>query len=150
MNENQRKKLLARGKPDARWDGEPMLSGWYTEAEVDAITNAVRTSMDWTVGFGFWCEEILEFERNFAAYCGTEYAISITSCGAGLDMAMKALDLAPDDEVISPAINFCAGHYSVIGYGGKVIYCEVDPTTFCADPADVERLITPNTRAPFS
>ncbi len=147
MDTQRRKELLARGKPDKRWDGEPMLSGWYTEREVEAVTNAVRASMDWSVGFGFWCEEIVEFEQKFAEYCGTEHAITITSCGAGLDMAMIALKLEPGDEVISPGINFVAGHLSVIGYGGKLILSEVDPTTFCADPEDVERRITPNTRA---
>jgi len=147
MDTQRRKELLARGKPDKRWDGEPMLSGWYTEREVEAVTNAVRASMDWSVGFGFWCEEIVEFEQKFAEYCGTEHAITITSCGAGLDMAMIALKLEPGDEVISPGINFVAGHLSVIGYGGKLILSGVDPTTFCADPEDVERRITPNTRA---
>ena len=147
MGRERRKQLLARGKPDKRWDGEPMLSGWYTEAEVEAVVKAIRTSMDWSVGFGFWCEEIVEFEEKFAAYCGTEHAISITSCGAGLDMAMMGLDLEPGDEVISPGINFCAGHLSVLGYGGKLVLCEVDPVTFCADPDDVEKRITPNTRA---
>ena len=147
MDTQRRKELLARGKPDKRWDGEPMLSGWYTEREVEAVTNAVRASMDWSVGFGFWCEEIVEFEQKFAEYCGTEHAMTITSCGAGLDMAMIALKLEPGDEVISPGINFVAGHLSVIGYGGKLILSEVDPTTFCADPEDVERRITPNTRA---
>ncbi len=147
MDKERRRELLARGMPDVKWEGEPMMSGWYTEEEVDAVVGALRASMDWTVGFGSWCEEIIEFERRFAAYCGTEYAVSITSCGAGLDMSMMALDLQPGDEVICPAINFWAGHYSVIGYGGKLVLCEVDPATLCADPADVEKRITPRTRA---
>lgn len=124
-----------------------MMGGWYTEAEVEAIVKAVRDSMDWTVGFGFFCQEILDFEAAFAAYCGTSYALSITSAGAGLDMAMMALDLQPGDEVIAPAINFWAGHYSVIGAGAQLVLCEVDPLTLNADPADVERRITPRTRA---
>ena len=147
MDKERRRELLQRGMPDVKWEGEPMMSGWYTEEEVDAVVESVRSSMDWTVGFGFWCEEIVEFERRFAAYCGTEYAVSITSCGAGLDMAMMALDLQPGDEVICPAINYWAGHYAVIGYGGKLILCDVVPQTLCADPADVEKRITPRTRA---
>ena len=147
MDKERRRRILGRGLPNVKWDGEPMMSGWYTEEEVQAVVEAVRSSMDWTVGFGFWCDEIVEFERQFAAYCGTEHAVSVTSAGAGLDMAMMALDLEPGDEVICPAINFWAGHYAIIGQGGKLVLCEVDPRTLCADPADVEKRITPNTRA---
>ena len=147
MNRQRRDEVLQRGLDHVRWDAEPMVGGWYTEEEVEAAVKAIRDSMDWTVGFGFFCEEIVEFEQRFAEYCDTKYALSITSAGAGLDMAMMALDLQPGDEVICPAINFWAGHYSVIGQGGKLIMCEVDPATFNADPAGVEKRLTPNTRA---
>ncbi len=147
MDKTRRQEILKRGQPTAQWDGEPMLGGWYTEEEVEAVVKAIRDSMDYQVGFGFFCDEIVEFEKKFAEYCGTADAVSITSAGAGLDMAMIALDLEPGDEVISPALNFYAAHYSIIGQGGKLVFCEVDPATFCADPADVERRITPRTRA---
>lgn len=147
MDKQRRDEIIAAGRAHGQWDGEPMMGGWYTEAEVEAIVSAVRHSMDWTVGFGFFCDEIVAFEEAFAQYCDTEFAVSITSAGAGLDMAMMALDLQPGDEVISPAINFWAGHYAILGQGGKLVLCEVDPQTLCADPADVERRITPHTRA---
>ncbi len=147
MDKERREEILSRGRTTANWQGEPMLGGWYTEEEIDAVVRAIRSSMDWTVGFGFYCDEIVEFEENFAEYCGTEHAVSITSAGAGLEMAMMALDLQPEDEVISPAINFPAADYSIIGQGAKLVFCEVDPETLCADPADVEKRITPNTRA---
>jgi len=103
--------------------------------------------MDPVTGFGFICDEIEEFEHKFAEYCGTEYAISITSAGSGLDMAMMALNLEPGDEVIAPAINFRAAPYAIVGQGGKVVLCEADPRTLNADPADIEQRITPRTRA---
>jgi dTDP-4-amino-4,6-dideoxygalactose transaminase len=103
--------------------------------------------MDPAVGFGFMVEEILNFEREFADFCGTEHCISINGAGTGLDMAMMALDLEPGDEVIVPAINFKAAALSVIGQGGKVVWCDVNEHTFQADPEDVERRITPRTRA---
>ena len=74
--------------------------------------------MDPETGFGFFCEEITNFEQAFADYCGTNYAVSITNAGAGLDLVVMALDLEPGDEVIVPAINFKAAHYAVIGQGG--------------------------------
>ena len=92
-------------------------------------------------------EEILNFEREFAEFVGAKHCLSINGAGSGLDMAMMALDLEPGDEVIVPAINFKAAAMSVIGQGGQVIWCDVDPRTFQADPADVEARITPKTRA---
>lgn len=62
-------------------------------------------------------------------------------------MAMMALDLEPGDEVIVPAINFRAAPLSVVGQGGQIIWCEVDPRTLQADPSDVESRKTPRTRA---
>jgi dTDP-4-amino-4,6-dideoxygalactose transaminase len=131
------------------WWGEPNLGGWYTEAEIEAAVRAIRESNDWAVGFGPNPKVIEEFENAFAEYCGAKYAIAINSCGTGLDMAMRCLDLEPGDEVISPAINYKAAHLAIIGQGGKVVFCDVDPKTLNLDPEDVERRITPRTRAIF-
>jgi dTDP-4-amino-4,6-dideoxygalactose transaminase len=64
-------------------------------------------------------------------------------------MAMMCLDLEPGDEVIVPAINFRSAAMAVVGQGGQVVWCEVDPRTLNADPADVEKRITSRTRAIF-
>jgi perosamine synthetase len=149
MDKDQRKEVLRSRRPEAVCQGEPMLGAWYTEEEVEAAVKAIRDSMDWRVGFGFICEEIREFEEAFACYTDTEYAISINGAGTGLDMAIMCLDLEPGDEVICPAVNFVAAHLAVIGQGGKLVFCEVDPQTLNVDPSDVERRITPRTRAIF-
>jgi len=149
LSEHQRKDILKRGKPDPQvvWPGEPLLGGVYGEEEIETVVRTIRSSMDWTVGFGFICKEITDFEAAFAKYCGTADCISINGAGTGLDMAMMALDLEPGDEVIVPAINFKAAAMSVVGQRGKVVWCEVDERTFQADPKDVERRITKRTRA---
>ncbi len=147
MNRDQRSKILAGEGLSINWPAEPLLGAFYTQEEIDVILDVVEKSMDPVEGFGFICDEIVQFEEAFARYCGVDHAISITSAGAGLDMAVMALDLQPGDEVIVPAINFRAGAYSVIGAGGRLVFCEVDPVTLCADPADVERRMTERTRA---
>lgn len=143
----QRKEILRHGPPPVPFRGEPLLGGYYTEAEVEAVVRTIRESMDWSVGFGFITKEITDFEAAFAKFCGSEFAVSINGAGTGLDMAMMALELEPGDEVIVPAINFRAAPLSVVGQGGQVVWCEVDERTFQADPSDVERRITPRTRA---
>lgn len=146
----RRKEILTQGKPAQTWPGEPLLGSYYGEEEIEAVVQAIRNSMDWTVGFGFICPEIVDFEAAFATYCGTADAISINGAGTGIDMAIRALDLQPGDEVICPAINFKAVPLSIIGHGGRVVFGEVDPQTFQLDPNDVERKITPRTRAIFA
>lgn len=148
-SESERKGILKDRRPKAIYPGEPLLGGWYTEEEIEAVVKTIRDSMDYHVGFGFMCEEILNFEGAFARYIGTEHAISINGAGTGLDMAMMALDLKAGDEVICPASNFAGAHLAIIGHGGKDILCEIDPMTLNASPDDVERRITPRTRAIF-
>ena len=87
--------------------------------------------------------------KSFTNYCGTEFAISLSTASVGLDLAMISLGLEPEDEVICPAINFKASPLAVLGQGAKLVFCEIDPHTFNCDSADVERRITPNTRAIF-
>lgn len=146
----QRKNILLQEKPepkDVPWWGELNLGGWYTDAEIDAVVKAIRSSMHWSVGFGPRSKEIEEFENAFAKYCGTKHAIAITSCGVGLDIAMMCLNLEPGDEVITPAINYKASQMAILGQGGKVVFCDIDPRTLNVDPEDVERRITSRTRA---
>lgn len=148
MNEQQRKEALERGL-SAPWQGEPMMGSYYGEEEFEAVIRAMRTSMDPAVGFGFICEEIEVFEKALAEYFDTKYAITINGAGGGLDMAMVALDLEPEDEVICPTINFRAAPMAVLGQRAKLVLCEVDPKTLCADPNDVEKRVTPRTRCIF-
>lgn len=148
MDAKRRARALKRGL-SREWQAEPMLGSYYGEEEVEAVVRTIRASMDPSVGFGFICEEIEEFERAFADYIGTKHAVSINGAGTGLDMAIMCLDLEPGDEVIVPSINFVAAAQAVIGQRGQVVLCEVDEDTLCADPEDVEKRVTPRTRAIF-
>jgi len=152
LDRKTRKEILARGKPEPKnimWWGEPNMGSWYTEAEIDAATRTIRESNDWAVGFGPNASVIQEFENAFARYCGTKYAVATNACGTALDMAMTCLDLEPGDEVICPAINYKAAHLAILNQGGKVVFCDIDSRTFNLDPNDVERRVTPRTRAIF-
>ncbi|MGQ9515351.1 MAG: DegT/DnrJ/EryC1/StrS family aminotransferase [Thermoproteota archaeon] len=145
MIDKSKREEILKNRPSTVWAGEVHLGSWYTEEEIEAAVKAIRDSMDWNKGFTG--EEIEEFEEKFSKYVGTKYAVAINSAQTGLDIAMMCLDLKPGDEVICPAINFPGDHLCIIGQRGKVVFCEVDPRTLQADPADVMRRITPKTRA---
>jgi perosamine synthetase len=147
IDAGRRKAVLARGRSQAGWEGEPRLGGWYTNREVRAAVKAIRASMDWREGFGFITREITDFERAYARYTGSRYAVSVSTASVGLDMAMRSLDLEPGDEVICPAVNFKASHLAVLGAGGRIVFADIEPRTFNIDPADAERRITRRTRA---
>ncbi|MBP8952737.1 MAG: DegT/DnrJ/EryC1/StrS family aminotransferase [Armatimonadetes bacterium] len=147
MDAARRKQLISDHKPAVLWPGEPLLGGWYGEEEIEVVVKTIRASMDWTVGFGFICPEIVEFEQAFAQYSGTPDAVSINGAGTGLDMAVMCLDLEPGDEIIAPSVNFRAAPTAIVGQGGTWIPGEIDPRTFQLDPADVERKMSPRTRA---
>ncbi|MCD6359545.1 MAG: DegT/DnrJ/EryC1/StrS family aminotransferase [Armatimonadetes bacterium] len=136
---------MSSDQPLRDYPGLPPLGGWFTEAEIEALLECVRESMDWRRGFSG--PEIEQFEEAFAQYCGVEHAVALNSCGTGLDIAMMLLNLEPGDEVISPAITFRATHQAIIGQGAKLVMCEIDPATFNLDPADVEARMTERTRA---
>ena len=79
MEKERRNEILTRGGLSRPWPGEPLLGGWYTDQEFEVVVSTMRASMNPITGFGFFCDEILEFEQQFADYCGTAEAISITS-----------------------------------------------------------------------
>ena len=143
----QRQKIFSRGKPKTLWEGEPMLGSVYGEDEIEAAVAAMRDSMEVSRGFGG--TYIRDFEAAFAAYVGTKHAVAFNSAGPGLDTAMRYLKLEPGDEVIVPAVNFAASPLAVVGAGGQIVWGEVNPRTFQLDPNDVEKRITPRTRAIF-
>lgn len=132
-----------------RWDGEPLLGSIYGQEELEAATKAIQESMDFHTGFGFSSKPITAFEEAMAAYVGVRQAVAVNSCGPGLDIVMRSLRMEPGDEVIVPSINYDAAPLSVLGAGGKVIWAESRAADYMLDPEDVERKITPRTRAIF-
>jgi dTDP-4-amino-4,6-dideoxygalactose transaminase len=88
------------------------------------------------------------FEECFAEHLGTRHAIAVSSCTAALHLAYLAADVGPGDEVIVPAFTFAATAAAVLYCGAKPVFAEiVSRENPSIDPEDVERLITPRTKA---
>lgn len=91
--------------------------------------------------------EVVECEKQLAAYCGTKYAIACASGTDALLLPMMALGLKPGDEVITTAFSFIATAETIHLAGASPVYIDIDPDTYNMDPALLEKAITPKTKA---
>jgi perosamine synthetase len=87
------------------------------------------------------------FERAFADYIGTRYAIALPSCTSAIHLALAALGVGPGDEVVVPEITWIASAAPVSYVGATPVFADVDAETWCLSPASFERSISPKTRA---
>ncbi|OFC68953.1 DegT/DnrJ/EryC1/StrS family aminotransferase [Alteromonas confluentis] len=90
---------------------------------------------------------VTQFENDFAAYIGAEFAISVTSGTAALHLALIAIGIGPGDEVIVPDLTFAATANAVLLCGAKPVLCAIDEDTWTLDVQDCQQLVTSNTKA---
>jgi dTDP-4-amino-4,6-dideoxygalactose transaminase len=92
-------------------------------------------------------KEVKEFEEKFAAYLGARYCVGVTSCTAGLHIALLGLDVGPGDEVITTPMTFAATSNTIFFTGATPVFVDVEPATGLMDLELLERAITPRTKA---
>jgi len=114
----------ALGEEEARAPFDSIKSGWVTQGP-----------------------KVAEFEKAVAAYVGARHGVATTSCTTGLHLALASLGVGPGDEVIVPSFTFIASANAILYTGATVVFCEIDPRTYNADPADIEKRITKRTKA---
>lgn len=88
--------------------------------------------------------ETLQFEEELAAFTGARHAVAVTSGTAALHTALGALGVGPCQEVIIPAYLWVSIAAAVVNLGAIPVLAEIDET-FCIDPADLKKKITPRT-----
>ena len=119
----------------------PLSSPDITQAEIDAVTSVLR-SPHLSLG-----PELLAFEAALAAYHDVPHAVAVSSGTAGLHLALTTLGIGEGDEVIVPSFTFVAVANAVLQVRATPVFAEIDPVTLNLDPAAVERVLTPRTRA---
>jgi len=88
-----------------------------------------------------------EFENRFADRIGTDHAVSVTSCTAGLELALDALGIGPDDEVAVPDFTYPATANAVVRVGAKPVLVDVDRETYNIDIGALSDAVTDDTGA---
>lgn len=90
---------------------------------------------------------VARFENGVADLLGGGYALAVSSGTSALHLAVKALGLGPGDEVIVPAFTWVATAHAVEYAGARAVFADVDPSTFNVTAQNIERMLTPRTRA---
>ncbi|MDX4011760.1 DegT/DnrJ/EryC1/StrS family aminotransferase [Aliarcobacter skirrowii] len=91
--------------------------------------------------------QIDELERNLEKFTGSKYAISCSSGTDALLLAMMALDIQPDDEIITTPFTFFATAETIAFLKAKPVFVDIDEKTYNIDPSKIEAAITPKTKA---
>jgi dTDP-4-amino-4,6-dideoxygalactose transaminase len=109
--------------------------------EIDEAIDRVISSTAFVFG-----ADIKEFEREFAAFCGTTGACAVANGTDALHIALRAHGIGPGDEVVTVANTFIATGEAILLVGAKPVFVDVDPDTYTMDPQRLEEAITPRTR----
>lgn len=91
--------------------------------------------------------EVEAFEEAFARACGAPFAVGCASGTDAIALSLRALGIRPGDEVIMPALTAAPTAGGIVAAGATPVFAEVAPRTRTLDPASVEALLTPRTRA---
>jgi dTDP-4-amino-4,6-dideoxygalactose transaminase len=136
------KQLAIKGGPKAVSNN---LQGWpqFDENAIKAVEAVLRSGK-----VNYWTgKQGMEFEKKFAEWQGSKYAISVATGTAALHVGLSALGIGPGDEVIVPSYTFIATSFSVVQAGAIPRFADVNIDDHCISVESAEKLVTPRTKA---
>ena len=124
-----RKQFLAFGRPD------------FSEQEIEAVTRVLKSG--W-IGMG---PETIAFEHELESYCNAKHVVTVNSCTSALHLSLLVYGIKPGDEVICPSFTWCSTANAAEYLGAKVIFCDINPDTYCIDSNTVMEKVSEKTKA---
>lgn len=115
----------------------PIITKEDEDAVLDVLHKRAMSGTDIT----------MKFEKEFAKWQDTEYALGFSSGTASLQAAMYAAGVRRGDEIIAPSITYWATCTQALSLGATVVFADIDPDSLCIDPKDIEHRIGPKTKA---
>ncbi len=91
--------------------------------------------------------EVAAFERELAAYCGAAHGVGVANGTDAITIALRAMGVGPDDEVVVPSFTFYASAEAIPPTGARPVFCDIDPDTYCVTAETVRAALTPRTKA---
>jgi perosamine synthetase len=119
----------------------PIAKPLLGEAEAEAARRAILS------GWVTQGPEVAAFEQEFAAYVGGQYACAVSNCTTALHLALLAVGVQPDDEVITVSHSYIATANSIRYCGAIPVFVDIEPQTYNINPVLIEAAISPRTRA---
>jgi UDP-4-amino-4-deoxy-L-arabinose-oxoglutarate aminotransferase len=119
----------------------PFTRPSITEAEIREVSETLRSG--WITSG----PRVVAFEKAFSAYVSAPFGIAVTSGTAGFHILLQALGIGPGDEVITPSLTWPSPVNMMEFVGARPVFADIDRQTFQLDPASVERVLTPQTKA---
>lgn len=115
----------------------------YTDEEADAVRNVLLSNK-----VNYWTgQECQQFEKEFAAWVGVQHAVAIANGTVALDVALKALDIGPGDEVVVTPRTFFASVSCIVNAGAVPVFADVDPDTQNITASTIHAVLTPRVKA---
>lgn len=122
-----------------------LFSPWpsFTEEEAHAVQKVLLSNK-----VNYWTgDEAREFEREFAAWCGTRHAVALANGTVALDLALKGLGIGPGDEVVVTPRTFIASVSCVVNSGATPVFADVEPDSGNLSARTIAQVLTARTRA---
>ena len=136
--------LAIFGGPKTRTEPYPEWPVW-DQRDIDAVTDVIKSGR-WG-GYPYPGPKTAELAKKFAEMQGGGYAVPMTNGTVTMEVALRAAGLGWGDEVIVPAYTFQATASAPMAAGAIPVIVDVDPNNYCIDPREIEKAITPKTKA---
>ncbi|HLO15687.1 MAG TPA: DegT/DnrJ/EryC1/StrS family aminotransferase [Anaerolineales bacterium] len=120
----------------------PVAGPWITEKEIQYVNDAVANA--WYGNANMYHER---FEKAFAKYVGTKYAMALPTCTSAIHLSLLALGVGAEDEIIVPDATWIATSAPISYVGATSVFADIDPETWCLSAESFEACITPRTKA---
>lgn len=145
MGQNDRSKLAIFGGEPACSDLEELPWPITTTADEDAVLAVLRTGN--LVADRIYETAVDRFEAAWAEHLGVSHCVAVSNGTVAIEIALRALGVDRNSEVIVPTLSFIASAMAVANLGAKPIYADIDPRTYNIDPDLINSLITVKTKA---
>lgn len=113
----------------------------YGEKEINAVVDSLRAG--WLAGFG---PRTVEFEKRVSEHFGKKFGLFVNSGSSAILLGLCALDLGPDDEVVTPACGFSTTVAPIVQVGAKPVFCDVQFGKYVPSLDQIKAVVTPKTK----